>query len=184
MTKTILNGSTDGDKDVIQSDQISESNINDHESEAGELAGESSKAENKENSDVSKNGETSKERQQKKTEQDPKLSEKLEKVKRKLSEKPQKTTLHLSSSHPIRKRRKTMTESDYHQQKSEKPDTEEKKRVRAERLRQIEENKKLAKDPNDHPNEVNRVPFVPKVKNATKSRGDLLSSDMMASESK
>lgn len=180
MTKTILNGANDKDKDVIQSDQVSESNINDNESEAEELTDNGTKAENKENSDVTKNGETSKESQKKEKEKE--LNEKLEKVKRKLKQ--PKTAL-FSSPHPIRKRRKTMTESDYHQQKGEKCGAEEIKRLRAEKLRQIEENKKSAKESNEHTNEVNeRIPFVPKVKNATVSRGDLLSSDMMASGSK
>lgn len=182
MTKTILNGANDDDKDVIQSDQVSESNINDkdNESEAEELTDNGTKAENKENSDVTKNGETSKESQNQK---DREYKEKVEKVKRKLKQ--PKTAVHLSSPHPIRKRRKTITESDYNQHKGEKCGAEEIKRLRAEKLRQIEENKKSAKESNEHTNEVNeRIPFVPKVKNATVSRGDLLSSDMMASGSK
>lgn len=109
----------------------------------------------------------------------------IEKVKRALAEKAPKRVI-ITAPLPLltRKRRTTMTEADYavKKQKSATLSAVDKNR-RADKLRQIEENKRVAREANGEcSNEPERKAFTPKVKNTTVSRSSLLSSDMLSAD--
>lgn len=102
----------------------------------------------------------------------------------------------------IKKRRGTLTETEFLRQKQNtsgvnKNDREEvrctkgtdiklaNKNERAERLRELEERKRAQREANGEcSNEPSRKIFKPKVKNTTVSRASLLSSDMLMSDTK
>lgn len=109
----------------------------------------------------------------------------IEKVKRALAEKAPKRAI-ITAPLPLlaRKRRTTITEADYavKKQKSATLSAEDKNR-RTDKLRQIEENKRAAREANGEcSNELERKAFTPKVKNTTVSRSSLLSSDMLSAD--
>lgn len=111
--------------------------------------------------------------------------ERIEKVKRSVAEKqPKKTMITAPLPQFARKRRNTMTEAEYtvKKQKNAKLTAEDKNR-RADKLRQIEENKRAAREANGEcSSEAVRKPFTPKVKNTTVSRSNLLSSDLLSAD--
>lgn len=103
--------------------------------------------------------------------------EKLEKLRRSLAENTQKKTAY-TKPQSLRKRRRTVTEDEYNQHREvKKLATEEYRQLRREKLAKIAEEQNKQKPP--VPN-INRVPFVPKVKIPNVTRSDILCTDMLA----
>lgn len=113
------------------------------------------------------------------------IMETVEKVKRTLADKPARQVIIINPLAPkIRKRRATLSEDEYNRKKEMKLSNVD-KQLRSEKLRQIEANKKAAKEANGEGSvEHVRPSFMPKVKNTTVSRSNLLSSDMLSSDLK
>lgn len=93
----------------------------------------------------------------------------------------------ITKAQPLRKRRRTLTEREYHQQKVRKQQTitiEETKRLRKEKLAQLtqKDNEAAPAAPDASDTSPERTPFVPKVKKVNVSRGEQLLTDMMAFE--
>lgn len=104
----------------------------------------------------------------------------LTNLKRRLAE----TTLRkvtITKAQPLKKRRQTLTESEYSERKQErKRIIEEQKILRKEKLAALGDIAKAKRDAAAEKAESNRIPFVPKVKNTTVTRGDILCTDLLA----
>lgn len=111
------------------------------------------------------------------------LAERLDAVKRRVAENTPRT-MNIIKAQPLRKRRRTLTENEYHNHKAQKQKkklTCEIKQLRQEKLADIAKRNAAAVAAAgataDAANE--RTPFVPKVKNIV-SRGEQLCTDMLA----
>lgn len=96
---------------------------------------------------------------------------------------PKKQMITITKAHAIRKRRKTLTESEYNERKLEKKrDLEEQRQKRRELLANLGEKQKAEREEAARAAaaDSNRVPFVPKVKNTEVSRSEQLMTDMLA----
>lgn len=102
----------------------------------------------------------------------------LAKVRKRIAERAQKK-VSVTNAKPIRKRRRTYTETEY-KQKVDKVDPQEVKRLRLERLAKIAADKKAEKEAHgESSGEQQRTQFVPRVKNTSVSRSAMLSEDML-----
>lgn len=119
---------------------------------------------------------------------DERLAERLDIVKRRVAENiPRK--INMTKAQPLRKRRRTLTESEYQSHKIYKANkqlTTEGKQLRKEKLADVERRRKeaeaaaLAAAAATATDTSERIPFVPKVKNVSISRGEQLLTDLMA----
>lgn len=108
------------------------------------------------------------------------LAERLNAVKRRMAVNVPRQ-INMTKAQPLRKRRRTLTESEYLQhkvQKQKKKFTSEDKQLRREKLADVEKKKAAAAAATTDATE--RTPFVPKVKIVTVSRGEQLLTDMLA----
>lgn len=105
----------------------------------------------------------------------------LANLKRRLAENQPKRTA-ITKPQPLKKRRQTLTESEYNERKVERKRTaEEQKRIRKERLAQIGIQQKEARDAAaEEAGEPIRVLQMPKVKISSTSRAENLCTDMLA----
>lgn len=106
---------------------------------------------------------------------------KLANIKRRIAEN-QPRKMAITKPQPLKRRRPTLTESEYNERKLERKRTaEEQRRIRKERLAQIGIQQKEARDAAaEAAGEPIRVPVVPKVKNSSTSRAENLCTDMLA----
>lgn len=141
------------------------------------------------------NNETSKQHPNNATDVDrvARLDARLQDVKRRIAENnaPKNVKVNMmTKAKPIRKRRRTLTESEYMQHKKQKQLSIEDRLLRREKLAEVAARETAAKDAakaaaeatataaGENSNE--RPPFVPKVKIVTVSRGEQLCTDMLA----
>lgn len=111
----------------------------------------------------------------------------LANIRKRIAQKSRDGQPKLTEAKPIRKRRRTFTETEYKrkvEKKGKKLSPQEIKQLRLEKLAKIAAEKRAEKEATDDGSgDAQRVPFVPRVKNTSVSRGAMLSTEMLGNPS-